>query len=177
MPAASKEEKELKKIADKATDYLSDHILELDELEDLFCSKSIVKLVDDKKIDVDGGKVYGAVMEAFEDKYKVVFNVIVDAKEIVQKDKNLDYQGLLITILNDSAISPQELYLLENATKKTDPNKKFDAINTVVGYINEFTKLNNKKGGAKDKDVEKLRKKFNMKKGQALLLESYVMDE
>jgi hypothetical protein len=175
--AASKEAKELKKIGDKATKYLSDHILEFDELQDLFCSKAIVKIVGDKKTDIDGGKVYTAVMEAFEEKYKVVFNVIVDAKDIVKKDKNLDYQSLLVTILNDKAISPQELYLLENATKKTDPNKKYEAITNVIGYIDEFTKLSKKKTGPSDKVLEKLRKQYGMKKGQAIQLESYITGE
>ncbi len=166
----------MERIADKAGRYLADHMLEYHELQDLFCSTEITNLIADKDSKVTGGKVYDQVMDTFHAKYKVIFDVMDSSDSKVKGTKNIDYLSLLITLMNDKTLTPQELYLLENATKHITSNKKYNILTAVIQYLDEMEKLM-KKGKTDDKALNELRKKYKFTKAQAAQVEAIISED
>jgi hypothetical protein len=173
--------KEMSKLYNKATSYLSDHTLEFTELFDLFCSDPINQMIKEEGAGVDGGLIYETVINAFEHKYKAIFRILgeegaADGEKRVDDLKNLDYLSLFIKLIDDKEISPRELYMLENATKKIPSVEKYNIISNIVNYLSDIDQMHKLKGSMPGfSELQKLREKYGLGKVQAMKIESYVV--
>lgn len=171
---------EMSNLYNKATSYLSDHILEFHELYDLFCSNVVEELVSEDN-GINGGMIYDSVISAFETKYKQIFAILKKEDDCenelcVDDMKGLNYQALFIRLLDDKIITPRELYLLENATKEISSEEKFKIIDNVLRFINALTSLykNKKTIPNFDDQIKKVREEYGFNMAQSLKIESYI---
>jgi hypothetical protein len=171
---------EMSKLYNKATSYLSDHTLEFSELFDLFCSDPINDMIK-AEANVDGGLIYETVINAFEHKYKAIFKILgeegaADGEKRVDDLTELDYTSLFIKLIDDKEISPRELYILENATKKISSEDKYNIISKIVNYLSDVDQMYKLKGSMPSfSELQKLRDKYDLGKVQAMKIESYVV--
>jgi len=172
---------EMSKLYTKATSYLSDHTLEFQELFDLFCSDPINQMITQDGAGVDGGLIYETIINAFESKYKAIFRILgeegaADGVKRVDDLSELDYQSLFIKLIDDKEISPRELYMLENATKKISSEEKYNIISKIVNYLSDVEQMYKLKGSMPSfSELQSLRDNYDLGKVQAMKIESYVV--